>query len=352
MVDFSGYRGKRVLVTGDTGFKGAWLSLWLHQLGADVTGLSLPPDGEMPLYEAAGINEIIHHADGDIRNLDIVRTIFQEARPEYVFHLAAQSLVRRSYKEPVTTFETNVVGTINILEAIRETDTVQAVVIVTTDKCYKNREWDRGYREDDELGGVDPYSASKAAAEIAFASYNDCFLKNRPGLGCATARAGNVIGGGDWAEDRIIPDCIRAVTSEEAIRVRNPDATRPWQHVLDPLSGYLLLAACLAENPQAYTGAWNFGPPMEAVLTVGDLVDQVVQCWGSGDVIVDQDPEAPHEANQLQLNTEKAQSELKWQPKWDAAKSIAEAVDWYKAVQQGQNARDATLAQINRYMGE
>ena len=346
------FKGKRVLITGDTGFKGSWLTLWLDRLGAELTGFSLPPAGERPLFEAAGLSSVIDHIDGDIRNLDALQAAFDKAKPEMVFHLAAQSLVRPSYDDPKLTFDTNVGGGVNLLEAVRKTDSVQALVFITSDKCYYPREWAWGYREIDSLGGLDPYSASKAGAEVVLIAYQESFYKERAGFGSVSARAGNVIGGGDWAEDRIIPDCMRALSAGQAIRLRNPNATRPWQHVLEPLSGYLLLAARILKDPDTYADPWNFGPTTEAVMTVGDLADRVVELWGNGEVVIEAEAEAPHEVNLLQLNTDKAQIKLGWKPHWNVHQSVSETVAWYKAVHEGQTEVDVTRRQIDAYMEE
>ena len=265
------YADRRVLVTGHTGFKGSWLALWLHELGANVTGLSLPPNTKPSHFELIGLKELLLHIEGDIRDLKIVKRAFDAANPQIVFHLAAQPLVRDSCDNPKGTFDTNIGGTVNILEAIRQCPSVKAVVVITSDKCYENKEWVWGYRENDALGGHDPYSASKGATEIVCSAYHRSFFDKNgcgPHLGFATARAGNVIGGGDWANDRIIPDCIRALSQGEPISIRNPNATRPWQHVLDPLSGYLLLAKRLLDDPDHFCGAWNFGPADDVQIKV------------------------------------------------------------------------------------
>lgn len=344
------FKGKRVLVTGDTGFKGSWLALWLHELGAEVQGFSLPPDDSSAHFRLAGLASIIRHTDGDIRDLDAFQRVMTDFKPEIVFHLAAQSLVRRSYQEPKYTFDTNIGGSVNILEAVRTTDSVRTLVYITSDKCYRNKEWVWGYRENDELGGYDPYSASKAAAEMVFTAYLKSFFREREIFGAATTRAGNVIGGGDWAKDRIIPDCMRALQGNSEIVLRNPLATRPWQHVLEPLSGYLLLAARLLEVPARYSGAWNFGPDTGTVRTVGELVEQVVTLWGSGMVKIKPEAEAPYEANLLQLNTDKARIDLGWQPCWGMERSIAETVAWYKRTHAGEAAQEVSLSQINSFM--
>lgn len=344
------FRGKRVLVTGDTGFKGSWLCLWLHQLGAQVCGYALPPENEDDHFNLLGLDGLIEHVTGDIRDIAAVKVAFDKYQPELVFHLAAQPLVRFSYAEPKLTFDTNVAGSVNILEAVRECDSLKAMVYVTSDKCYRNSEWIWGYRENDELGGHDPYSASKAAAELVFSSYQDSFFQKRPGFGAATVRAGNVIGGGDWAADRIVPDAIRALRSGKEIFLRNPNSTRPWQHVLEPLSGYLLVAAKLLEAPKRFSGAWNFGPNAQSIRTVKDLAEMIVSDWGSGRVEIAPQHNAPHEANLLHLNCDKAHQLLRWQPKWEVARAVGETVAWYRGIHQGQNALEISSKQISDYM--
>lgn len=328
------YKGKRILVTGHTGFKGSWLALWLHELGAEVTGLALSPNTDPSHFDLIGLKEMIHHREGDIRDLKSVEDSFRVAQPEIVFHLAAQPLVRDSYDDPKTTFDTNIGGTVNILEAIRLCPSVKAAVVITSDKCYENREWVWGYRENDPMGGHDPYSASKGATEIVCAAYlRSYFNKNGRGpyIGFATARAGNVIGGGDWAKDRIIPDCVRALSKGEPIIVRNQNATRPWQHVLDPLSGYLLLARRLMEDSESFSGAWNFGPITSDQITVKALAERFIAAWGNGTIQVPQLAEkAPHEARLLHLSIDKAASELNWHPTLDSLTAINWSVAWYK----------------------
>ncbi len=339
------FAGKRVLVTGHTGFKGSWLALWLHELGADVTGFALKPDYPRSHFELLDLGGRIRHVIGDLRDIDAVRAIFAEARPEYVFHLAAQALVRRSYKDPKTTFDTNVGGSLNLLEAVRGADGIRALVYITSDKCYVNKEWEWGYRETDELGGHDPYSASKAGAEIVFSAYAHSFFDGRAGFGAATARAGNVIGGGDWAADRIVPDCIRALEAKKPIALRNPDATRPWQHVLDPLHGYLRLAMALTRDPAGFGGSWNFGPEIGAGLTVRQLAERAVRHWGGGKVEIAADA-GPFEHKLLQLSIDKAKLVLGWRPRWDSERAIRESVDWYKQVLDGKAAWQVSRAQI------
>lgn len=329
------YRGKRVLVTGHTGFKGSWLSIWLHELGAEVVGVSLDPVTERDNYVLSGIGEKIH-ADlrEDIRNGERIKEIFAEYRPEIVFHLAAQPLVRLSYEIPVETYQTNVMGTINVMEAIRATDSVKVGVMITTDKCYENREQIWGYRENEPMGGYDPYSSSKGAAEIAIASWRRSFFNPEKfaehGKAIASVRAGNVIGGGDWALDRIIPDCIRALESGKSIDIRSPKAIRPWQHVLEPLGGYMLLAMKMWESPTEYCEGWNFGPRPESISTVWEVASKVVSNYGKGELRDISDPLALHEAKLLMLDISKAKFRLGWEPAMNIDETIRMTVDWYR----------------------
>jgi CDP-glucose 4,6-dehydratase len=347
--DFNRFNGTRVLVTGDTGFKGSWLAMWLHGLGAEVTGFALPPDGTRALFDALGLNGLIHHVDGDIRELPALRRVVDACRPQVVFHMAAQSLVRRSYADPKTTFDTNVAGSVNVLEALRDAPDIRSIVYVTSDKCYRNREWAWGYRESDELGGRDPYSASKAAAELVFSAYQESFFSKRPELGAATVRAGNVIGGGDWAEDRLVPDCIRALEAGQPIVLRSPEATRPWQHVLEPLSGYMMLALNMLAEPKQYSGAWNFGPEPGAVTSVRQVTEQMVRLWGDGEIRCIAKDSDPHEAHSLQVSIDKARQFLAWQPRWGVERTLSETVAWYKSVGAGGSAAEMTRAQIAAY---
>ena len=343
-------KGKRVLVIGDSGFKGSWLSLWLHLIGADVVGYSLPAQPREAHFNLLSLDKIIHHVEGDVRDLPALLKVTKRFQPQLVFHLAAQSLTRLSYEDPKRTFDVNVGGSVNVLEAVRSTPSVRSLVYVTSDKCYRNKEWSWGYRENDELGGRDPYSASKAAAELVFAAYVESFFRDRKTLGIASARAGNVIGGGDWAVDRIVPDCMRALRNGHPIVLRNPAATRPWQHVLDLLSGYLLLAARLYRTPMAYRGSWNFGPRPEGSRTVKALADQIVACWGSGTVRVNSGRRAPHEASLLFLNCDKARSELGWRMRWQFDRAVSETVHWYRRVIGGEPVRSTTEGQIRTYV--
>ncbi len=341
------WQGRRVLVTGHTGFKGSWLSLWLRELGATLCGLALPPATQPSLFELTGIGEDIEGHMVDIRDANAVATRIRCFAPEIVFHLAAQPLVRASYIDPLGTFSSNIMGTAHVLDALRGLDSVRVAVMVTTDKVYENREWPYPYRETDPLGGHDPYSASKAASEIVVASYRDAFLRAQ-GVAIATARAGNVIGGGDWSEDRLIPDAMRAWFSGKPLLVRRPNAIRPWQHVLEPLYGYLVLAEKLWAQPEL-AGAYNFGPdPIEAA-TVREVVEQARQVFGAAEVQYASSPEGPHEAHWLALETAKARTLLKVKPRWNLTQAIERTVSWYKAVSRGGDARALCLAAIADY---
>jgi CDP-glucose 4,6-dehydratase len=340
------WRGRRVLLTGHTGFKGSWLSLILDRLGAKVTGYALAPQGERNLFESAGVARHVTSVLADIRDFGALKAAAMAAEPEIILHLAAQSLVLTSYEAPLETFATNVLGTANVLEAARSVPSVRAVVVVTTDKVYKNREWTRPYREDDELGGHDPYSSSKACTELVTSAYRDSFLAAR-GIACATARAGNVIGGGDWSANRIVPDFVRATLAKRPLVVRNPDSTRPWQHLLEPLEGYLLLAERLIAEPSCAQGAWNFGPPADAVRPVRSLVDDLVAAWGDGATWAHEPTEQPHEATLLTLDSAKARQELGWVPNLGYARGVQLAVEWYKAFARGEDLEAVTLAQID-----
>jgi len=346
---FSGiYSGKTVFLTGHTGFKGAWLAEWLTQLGASVTGFSnelWPPPS---LFAALGLENRVRHVIGDVRNAAAIHAAVADCQPDFVFHLAAQSLVRRSYSVPTETFAVNVMGTVNLLDAVRHLATAPAVVVVTSDKCYENREWIYGYREEDQMGGHDPYSASKGCAELVASSFRRSFFQTAGSAPVATARAGNVIGGGDWAEDRILPDCIRSLMNGQPITARRPAATRPWQHVLEPLSGYLWLGALLASG-SAESSAYNFGPERGSTRNVGELVSEVLKHWpgtwtspaAGGDV---------HEAGLLSLAIDKAHHSLRWRPVWSFERAVEATVEWYRAVTTGQSdALHRTHADISQY---
>lgn len=339
------WRGRRVLVTGHTGFKGSWLSLWLHELGAEVTGLALPPT-EPSLYSQARIGELLHSIEGDIRDPSVVLDAVSEARPEVIFHLAAQPLVRLSYEQPAETFATNVQGTVHVLDACRQIPNVKAIVCVTSDKCYENREWVWPYRETDPMGGYDPYSASKGAAEIIIASYRRSFFENGPLL--ASVRAGNVIGGGDWAPDRLIPDIVRAILADQDVEIRSPGAIRPWQHVLEALSGYMMIAGRLLRGESAIADGWNFGPADDDSRSVGWIVERMLATWGQGRVSASQGSQ-PHEANLLRLDCSKARRELGWKPTWRLKTTIEQIVDWHRLVASGCDPRQVSLTHLSRY---
>ncbi len=351
------YRGKRVLLTGHTGFKGSWLSEWLLGLGAEVTGLSLVPGTEPALFDQLELASRLEHVIGDIRDLVTVRRVVEATRPDFVFHMAAQPLVRLSYHRPVETYGTNVMGTVNVLEAVRLSGCPCTVMVVTTDKCYENQEWVHSYREEDPMGGHDPYSSSKAAAELVVAAYRRSYFSGPNSVvRLASSRAGNVVGGGDWALDRIVPDCIRALQRNEAIPVRNRVSTRPWQHVLEPLSGYLWLAAVLA-NPallpnmkrSVLASAFNFGPSNRSNRTVADLVQEILKHW-PGTWVDHFEPQATHEATLLNLSTDKALHLLKWNPLWTFEETVAKTVGWYRAVTaEATKAREHTALQLAAY---
>lgn len=337
-----------MLVTGHTGFKGVWISTWLSHLGADVAGLALAPDTSPSMYDALGMGARLDSEHGDIRDAEVVAEAVQRARPEIVFHLAAQSLVRRSYVDPVGTYATNVMGTAHVLDAVRGADEVAAVVVVTSDKCYDNREWVWPYRETDPLGGSDPYSSSKASTELVTAAWGASFLSER-GVGVATARAGNVIGGGDWADDRLLPDCVRAFAAHQSVPIRNPGSVRPWQHVLEPISGYLLLAEQLVAAPSRFGGAWNFGPSVTEAWTVESIVDRLADLWGEGAGWQLDGDEQPHEAARLQVDISKAISQLGWSPRLSMDDALALTVGWYRDFAAGADMRQQTLDQIRRF---
>ena len=325
------YVGCKVLVTGHTGFKGSWLSSWLLDLGAEVAGYALEPDTEPSLFDDLGLQSRMSHSIGDVRDLDHLAATLTAQRPEVIFHMAAQPLVRRSYDEPLYTFDTNVIGTANVLETVRATPSVRAVVVVTTDKVYENAETGQAYIEGDPLGGFDPYSASKACAEIVTASYSRSFFGAPDSTLVATARAGNVIGGGDWAQDRLIPDCVRARMADEPVIVRNPGSVRPWQHVLEPLAGYLALGRALLEHNADAATAINFGPDLSDTLPVSRMVELFSEAWGSGEWETPKLGEQPHEAGLLTLDISKAAEVFDWEPVWNAASTVRAAAVWYRA---------------------
>jgi CDP-glucose 4,6-dehydratase len=353
--NFAGiYRGRRVLVTGHTGFKGGWLSHWLRLLGAEVHGIALAPDTSPNLCELSRLpGTLASHRILDIRDARATTAAIADIKPEVVLHLAAQPLVRRSYAIPVETFATNVMGTAHVLEGVRRAGSCRACVVVTSDKCYENREWSWGYREDEAMGGHDPYSASKGAAEILTASWRRSFLE-KEGIPTATARAGNVIGGGDWADDRIVCDAVRAMVARRPLGLRNPQARRPWQHVLEPLGGYLALGQrLLADDGAAYAEGWNFGPATTSIRPVCDLADRLVATWGGGSWEDQSNPASLHEATWLALSWEKAFHRLGWRPVWDFDETVRQTVEWYRAYHlDGADPLSLVEQQIARYVGD
>lgn len=343
------WRGKRVLLTGHTGFKGGWLAIWLHRMGAQVTGFALPPCTQPSLYQAARVNALIDSRYGDIRDAAALREQVLAARPEIVLHLAAQALVRPSYAQPVETFAANVMGTAHLLDALRATPSARVAVMVTTDKVYRNNEWPYPYRENDALGGHDPYSASKAASELVIASYRDAFLREQ-GMAVASARAGNVIGGGDWSADRLLPDAVRAWRDGVDLHVRRPQSVRPWQHVLEPLAGYLTLAEKLWDAP-ALADAYNFGPDAAEAAPVRTVVDLALSAYGKGRVVYADQIEGPHEAGLLTLDTSKARAALNVAPRWALSQAVTHSMDWYRRFDTGEDAQALCHADIDRYEG-
>lgn len=343
------WQGKRVFLTGHTGFKGSWLSLWLQSLGAQVHGLGLEPTTSPNLFAVAQVAAgMASHTLGDIRDLATVQKAMHAAQPDIVIHMAAQSLVRLSYTEPVETYATNVMGTVHVLEAARSTPSVKAIVVVTTDKCYENKEWAWGYRENEPMGGHDPYSNSKGCAELVTSAYRNSFLHSS-GIAVASARAGNVIGGGDWATDRLMPDILRAFEQNLPVTIRNPHATRPWQHVLEPLSGYLTLAEHLYTQGQAYAEGWNFGPKDDDAQPVQWIVEHMVNSWGKGASWQQDDGVHPHEANYLKLDISKAKARLGWQPSWPLLTALEKITTWHQAYLATTNMHDFTMQQIANY---
>ncbi len=348
------WKDKRVFITGHTGFKGAWLSMWLQSLGAQVTGYALGAPSDINLFSVANVNNGMQSIHGDIREAAALEKALLAANPEIVFHLAAQSLVYQSYESPVETYTTNVMGTVNLLEAIRRCDAVKSVVVVTSDKCYDNKDWHWGYRENDAMGGFDPYSSSKGCAELVTESYRHSFFNPEQyeahGVSVASARAGNVIGGGDWAKDRLIPDVINAFTKREPVMLRNPESTRPWQHVLEPLGAYILLAERLFDNGKAYAEAWNFGPNEIDTKPTGWIVNLLASHWkDNAQHLIQQNDEAEREAVYLRLDCSKAHSKLGWYPIWNIEEAVAHVADWYLAYQNKQDMRAFSLKQIQQY---
>ncbi len=343
------WKARRVLLTGHTGFKGSWLSLWLQSMGAVVRGVALTPPTKPALFEVARVAGGMEHWVSDIREFETVRSHVVDFQPEIVFHMAAQPLVRLSYQQPIETYATNVMGTVHVLEAARQAGSVRAIVNITSDKCYENREWVWGYREDEPMGGHDPYSSSKGCAELVSNAYRRSFLSDAS-IAIATARAGNVIGGGDWAADRLIPDILRALELEEPVKIRNPNAVRPWQHVLDPLAGYLMLAECLCLHGTAFSEGWNFGPSDDDARPVRWIVEQVCRIWG-GDALWElQVGDHPHEAHYLKLDITKARQRLGWRPRWSLDDALKRIVQWHRAWLDGRDMREVCLEQIADYV--
>ncbi|GAB6052323.1 CDP-glucose 4,6-dehydratase [Magnetospira thiophila] len=349
-VDPTFWQRRRVLVTGHTGFKGSWLALWLDLMGAEVRGFALAPPSEPNLFTLAGVQDCLEHVHGDLRDLESISRAVREFRPEVVLHLAAQALVRPSYDDPVGTFGSNIMGTVHLLDAVRQCDSVRAVVVVTSDKCYDNQEWDWGYREIDPMGGHDPYSSSKGCAELVAAAYRDSFFIPGGRVALASARAGNVIGGGDWGLDRLVPDMVRAFASGETLRIRYPDAIRPWQHVLEPTSGYLLLAQHLVTDGAAFAQGWNFGPGPDSERPVRHLVERGVDLWGAGADWATENQPQPHEAHFLKLDTSKARGRLGWSPRLDLERSLTQTFQWYRAWRDGADLAALTRQQIKDFM--
>ncbi len=346
------FHGRRVLVTGHSGFKGGWMSFWLNRLGADVTGLSLPPEPGPCFYDACDLAAVTDSRFADIREAEALNKTLQDVDAEILFHMAAQPLVRKSYRDPSETFATNVQGTVNVLEAARKMRSLKVIVVITSDKCYDNREWVWGYRENDPLGGKDPYSASKAATELVAQSYAHSFFSDPQGPQLTTVRAGNVFGGGDWGEDRLVPDVIRAWAKDEPVMIRNPASIRPWQHVLEPVSGYLQVAEKILTDGAAYAGAWNFGPDISSTVDVRQLADMIRRAWGAGAPVFrfpEQAPDAPHEAGILRLDSTKAQSRLGWRPRLTLQEAIDLTADWYKAHAANAQMAKVTATQIEHF---
>jgi CDP-glucose 4,6-dehydratase len=350
VIDASFWRDRPVFLTGHTGFKGAWLTLWLARMGARVTGYSLAPETTPNLFDRAGVVSHCHSIIGDIRDSDALRRAMEAAEPEIVLHLAAQALVRRSYREPIETFASNVMGTVNCLDAVRHTPSVRATVVVTSDKCYENKGWEWAYRENEPMGGHDPYSSSKGCSELVAAAYRSSFFDDEGTSRVATARAGNVIGGGDWSEDRLIPDMIRAFTAHRSVEIRAPASTRPWQHVLEPLHGYLRLAEVLAgQDGRSYADGWNFGPVDADCRPVSYIVDRLANGWGQGAAWHLSEVPQPYEANVLKVDASKARARLGWAPRLDLDQALDWTIDWYRAFDGG-DAAALCIGQIDRFI--
>lgn len=350
MIDKNFWQGKKVYLTGHTGFKGSWLSLWLAEMGAIVKGYALNPPTTPSLFEEAKVSEKIESQIGDIRDFETLKTSMVEFNPDILIHMAAQPLVRFSYKEPLETYDTNVMGTAKVLEAARLCSNLGAIVSVTTDKCYENKEWVWGYREDEPMGGHDPYSSSKGCAELVTSAYRRSFMQDL-GVGLASARAGNVIGGGDWADDRLVPDILRAFEKKEPVIIRNPLSTRPWQHVLEPLSGYLVLAQKLYQTPKDYAEGWNFGPFEDDAKPVEWILNHMVQSWEGANWNLDKNAN-PHEAGYLKLDISKAKHRLQWQPTWLLENTIAKIISWHKAWLNNEDMQKVCINEINEFVGD
>ncbi|MGE7690581.1 CDP-glucose 4,6-dehydratase [Lysinibacillus sp. NPDC097214] len=356
MIDKSFWIDKKVFLTGHTGFKGSWLSIWLNKLGAQVCGYALEPNTEPSLFKQANVDNLMESIIGDIRDLEYLKQMIIEFQPDIIIHLAAQPIVRESYANPVDTYAINVMGTVNLLEAARECDSIKAIVNVTTDKVYENKEWVKGYRETDRLGGYDPYSNSKTCSEFITSSYINSFfnpnLYAQHGVAIATARAGNVIGGGDWAKDRLIPDIFRALENNRDIEIRNPNAVRPWQHVLEPLAGYMMLCEKLYKDGSKWTGAWNFGPVISETKDVMYIVEYIKNASSGFVEYKIQEGDQVHETNLLNLDCTKSVELLKWQPKWNIEQTLMNIINWHESVNSGKQAYEMCLEQIEEYMNE
>lgn len=352
LIDPAFWRGKQVFLTGHTGFKGSWLSLWLTSMGAKVTGYALAPNTTPNLFDVLGINSLVVKSHiADVRDLISLKKAICEARPDLVIHMAAQPLVRYSYENPVETYATNVMGTVNVLEGTRIIDSVRGTLVITTDKCYENKEWVWGYRESDPIGGHDPYSNSKGCSELVTSAYRQSYFSDDSSTNkVATARAGNVIGGGDWSEDRLIPDAIKAFEANKPLMLRNPLATRPWQHVLEPLSGYLILAQALYDQGSAFASGWNFGPNNDDNRSVQDVVELLISGWGEIVRWEKLGSEQPHESSLLRLDCSKARTQLGWAPKWTLELAIQKIIEWQKAYKAKENMQQFSLAQIKQYI--
>jgi len=349
MIDKGFWKGRRVFVTGHTGFKGSWLCLWLHELGAQVKGFALEPPTTPSLFNEARVAELVESEIGDIRDLERVTQGIHDFQPDILIHMAAQPLVRYSYDAPIETYAVNVLGTAHVLEAAKTCGSIKSVVSITTDKCYENKEWVWAYRENEPMGGHDPYSSSKGCAELVTASYRRSYYEEK-GIGLASARAGNVVGGGDWALDRLIPDILRAFEKDQPVVIRSPNAVRPWQHVLEPLSGYLALAQCLYEKPDDFAEGWNFGPNEEDAKPVSWILDRIVDAWPGSSWQLDQASNNPHEANYLKLDISKAKSKLDWQPTWDLKHTLEKIVKWHRAWLSSDDMQVFSKNEINEFM--